>query len=117
MNYPIELQAITSWLVSRADSLAGTGITLAETAARSEYVPAARTDFNSDSRVGRINFWVTGEVDFEVLDRADGASLFFRNETIEALHARQLDEAYAAFIVAMAGEKSRGECQNSLASS
>ena len=83
--------------------MAGTGARLIETASRSENVPAARADFVSDPAIGRISFWVTGEVDFEVLDRADGESLLFRHETVETLDSRQLDEAYAAFMAAMTG--------------
>jgi hypothetical protein len=52
MGYPIELQAITNWFASKGDSLAGTRVTLAETAARSQYVAAARADFDSDSTIG-----------------------------------------------------------------
>ena len=101
MGYPIELLGITNWFASKADLLAGTGVTLAETVARSEYVPAVCTDFDSDCATGRISFWATGEVDFEVLDRADGVSLLFRHESVETLDSRQLDDAYTEFIAAM----------------
>jgi hypothetical protein len=105
MGYPIELQAIINWFASKADSLAGTGVTLAETAARSEYVPAARADFDSVSAIGRICFWVTGQVDFEVLDRADGVPLLLRHETVETPDSRQLDEMYGVFIAVMTSDR------------
>ena len=107
MGYPIELQGITNWFASKADLLAGTGVTLAETVARSEYVPAARADFDSDSATGRISFWATGAIDFEVLDRADGVSLLFRHESVETLDSRQLDDAYAEFIAVMTSKLPR----------
>jgi hypothetical protein len=103
MDYPIQLEAITRWFASKADSLAGTGVKLVEIASRSEYVPAALADFGSDFAIGRITFWVTGQVDFEVLDCADGESLLFRHEIVETLDTRQLDEAYDAFIAATTG--------------
>lgn len=112
MGYPIELQAITNWLAGKADSLAGTGVILVETATRSDHKPAARADFDSVSTIGRISFWVSGEVDFEVLDRADGASLLFRHETVETLDSCQLEEAYVAFIEAMRGGRNRVDDQN-----
>lgn len=101
MDHPIELQAIINWFAGKEDSLAGTGVTLAETTAGSVYVPAARTDFDSLSAIGRISFWVTGQVDFEVLDRADGAPLLLRHETVGTLDSRPLNEAYAAIIAVM----------------
>jgi hypothetical protein len=85
------------------DSLDGTAARLIETASRNENVPAAYADFVSDPAIGRIIFWVTGEVDLEVLDGADGESLLFRHETVESLDSRQLEEAFAAFMAAMTG--------------
>jgi len=103
MNYPIELEALTNWFGGKADSLAGTTVRLIEIASRNENLPAAFADFASKFAIGRITFWVTGEVDFEVLDCSDGESLLFRHETVETLDARQLDEAYDAFIAATTG--------------
>jgi len=103
MDYIIQLEAITRWFAGKVDSLAGTGVRLVEIASRNEHLPAALADFASDFAIGRITFWVTGEVDFEVLDCADGESLLFRHETVETLDTLQLDEAYDAFIAATTG--------------
>jgi hypothetical protein len=59
----------------------------------------------SPDAIGRISFEANGEVDFEVLDRADGASLLFQHESVETLDSRQLDEAYAAFIAVMTSNR------------
>ena len=52
MGYPFELQGITNWFASRADLLTRTGVTLTETVAGSEYVPAARADRRGSIRSG-----------------------------------------------------------------
>jgi len=109
MNLPITLESISAWFAAKGSALAQSGVTIAETASRTEHVPAARADFDSICAIGRISFWTTGEVDFEVLDRTTERLAFFRHESVSSFDSPQLEEAYVAFIDAMAGDHGPGE--------
>lgn len=108
MNLPTNLESISAWFAAKGSALAESGVVMSETASRTEHLPSARADFDSISAIGRISFWTTGEVDFEVLDRATERSAFFRHESVSSFDSPQLEEAYAAFIAAMAGDHGPG---------
>ena len=100
-GYPINVDQIISWFRSKAGSLKETGTTLADIHANTANVPSARADFDTDSKIGRIMFWATGEVDFEVLRRSDGGFALFRHESVLSLQTAELDYAYDEFVNAM----------------
>jgi hypothetical protein len=99
--YPINVDQIISWFRSKTASLEETGITLADIHANTANVPSARADFDAESKIGRISFWATGEVDFEVLRRSDGKFALFRHESVPSLQTAELDYAYDEFVNAM----------------
>jgi hypothetical protein len=100
-NYPIDVDQIISWFRAKAALLKETGITLADIHANTANVPSARADFDTNSKIGRISFWATGEVDFEVLRRSDGEFALFRHESVPSLQTVELDYAYDEFVNAM----------------
>ena len=100
-GYPISADQIISWFRSKAASLKETGVTLAGIQASTANVPRASADFDAESRIGRISFWATGEVDFEVLRRSDGEFALFRHESVPSLQTAELDYAYDEFVNAM----------------
>ena len=48
--------------------------------------------------MGRINGWVTGEFDFEVLRVSDGKDILFRHVKITTMHESILEKAYEDFL-------------------
>jgi hypothetical protein len=63
---------------------------------RTEHVPAAAADFTGANAFGRINAWVSGEVDFEIIATSDGRGLFWRHVRVGSFEA--LKDTYRDFI-------------------
>src|SRR5262249_6239871 len=58
----------SSWFQSKRSVLKGS-VTLVDIRERTEYVRAAAADFDCGDTMGRIIGWVSGDFDFEVVDR------------------------------------------------
>lgn len=63
---------------------------------RSEHVAAAAADFTAADTMGRINGWVSGEFDFEVVRVSDGSDIFWRHVAVSGLE--DLEAPYSDFI-------------------
>jgi len=85
-------------LRSKERALSDLGVALAEVRERHVHVPSAAADFDSTLAIGRINAWVSGEIDFEVLRREDGTDVLFRHEEVSRMDEPALQEAYADFL-------------------
>ena len=97
----VTLEQIVSWLRSKERTLTDSGVVLSEVRERREHLPAASADFDADITVGRINAWISGEVDFEVLHREDGTDVLFRHEEISTIDDPSLQIAFNDFIRCM----------------
>lgn len=98
-DYPIDLKEIVAWFRSKEQALKAFDITLADVRERSRTdKPAVVADFDTASAIGRINVWVSGEADFEVLRRSDGKHAFLRHEVVSSLSAPLLETAYDHFL-------------------
>jgi hypothetical protein len=97
--YPLRLTEITSWYTSKQRALAGSDVSLATIRERIEFLPAAGADFDGPNTIGRINGWVSGEFDLEVLRVSDGKGIFFEHANVSAVE--ELETAYANFIRAL----------------
>ena len=84
-EHPITLEQIVAWLRSKKRNLGDSGVTLVEVRERRVQVPAAAADFDATHAIGRINVWVSGEFNFEVLRKQDGADLLLRHEDVSSL--------------------------------
>ena len=63
--------------------------------------PGRGCDFFTDERYGRIGFWVSGEVDFEVIRCDDSSGAFFEHATVDRVAL--LDEPFSRFLAAVRG--------------
>ena len=95
-EYPLILGEIVSWYRSKQRLLAGTEVTIIDIGERTEHLPAATADFSGTNTMGRINGWVSGEFDFEVVRVSDGEDVFWQHVRVSALDA--LESAYADFL-------------------
>jgi len=100
-EHPMKLDEIVLWYRSKQDLLTNTGISLTDVRERTEHLSAAGADFNGPDSMGRINGWVSGEFDFEVVRVSDGRDLFWRHVTISACN--ELEAVYDEFLLAMLG--------------
>jgi hypothetical protein len=97
-EFAVTLEELVSWLRSKELTPGNCDVKLADLRERRAHLPAAAADFDSTRAIGRINAWVSGEVDFEVLRREDGADVFFKHEEISGLDDSRLEESYAEFL-------------------
>jgi hypothetical protein len=100
-DYPISLEQITFWLRSKEQELKDRRITLAEVRESHTDKPAAGADFDSQFAIGRIDLWVSGEIDFQVLRVSDGKTVFIRHEKVSDLNAPFLERAFNDFLQSM----------------
>ncbi len=98
---PLTLTEIVAWYQSKRRLLEGSGIAMVDIRERSEHLPAAAADLTGNDSVGRINGWVSGEFDFEVVRVSDGKDIFWRHVDVSAVGA--LEAVYAEFIREMLG--------------
>jgi hypothetical protein len=98
-SYPLTVEEIESWFRSKEAALTGLGVTLAEVRAnRRTNKPSAAADFDTSQGIGRISMWVSGETDFEVLQRSDGKNVFFRHESVLSLDSPALEGVFEDFL-------------------
>jgi hypothetical protein len=96
-EYPLRLAEIVSWYGLKQRSLLGSGVALVEIRERAcGPKPAACADFDGSNTMGRINGWVSGEFDFEVLRVSDGKDIFWRHVDVSVID--KLEDAYADFL-------------------
>jgi hypothetical protein len=93
---PLTPAEIVSWYRSKQQSLESSPVSLIQIRERTEHLPAAAADFESPNAVGRINAWVSGEFDFEVIRVSDGRDIFWRHIQVSVLD--ELDVVYAEFL-------------------
>jgi len=105
-EYPLTLEGVVLWLKSKAGELDPSKVQLAEMRERRGQVPAVGADFDSPGAMGRINVWVSGQFDFEVLRISDGKNVLFRHEAAAALDAAALDHAFSQFVQTLANPQS-----------
>jgi hypothetical protein len=98
---PLTLTEIVAWYQSKRRLLEGSEITVVDIRERSEHLPAAAADLNGSNTMGRINGWVSGEFDFEVVRVSDGKDIFWRHVNVSAVDG--LDGVYSEFIREMLG--------------
>lgn len=102
-EYPLRLTDIRSWYESKRAALAGSDVSLIGIRETEEFLPASGADFDGVDTLGRINGWVSGEFDFEVLRVSDGTAVFFEHAKVSTID--EVEEAYAKFIRALRGSK------------
>jgi len=95
-QYPLTLDEITSWCRSRKRSLQESPIVLDSITERTEYLPAVAIDFSGPTAVGRINGWVSGAFDFQVIRVSDGENLYFGH--VDVSRMEELEPAYQEFL-------------------
>jgi hypothetical protein len=93
---------IVSWYRSKQSALDGSRVSVIDIKERSEHVPAAAADFTGTDTMGRINGWVSGEFDFEVVRVSDGSDVFWRHVAVSALG--DLEAPYSDFIRSLLGQ-------------
>ncbi|HTC64451.1 MAG TPA: hypothetical protein VK709_16545 [Candidatus Saccharimonadales bacterium] len=95
-TYPFTVAQIVSWFRLKQRLLEGSSISVDDIRERKEYLPAVAADFVSDGIMGRINGWVSGEFDFEVIRVSDGMNLYSGHAKVSALGS--LESAYMDFL-------------------
>jgi hypothetical protein len=100
-NYPLTVGNIVAWLRSKEEALPPLGIALADLHEHHMHLPYVGADFDSSVAMGRISFWVSGDVDLQVLRVSDGRDLLFRHEHVLNLESPELEDAYQAFLQKM----------------
>jgi hypothetical protein len=101
-EYTITVEEIASWFRSKEHILGAHGVKLAGIHERpSTNKPAAFADYDTDSGIGRIVVWVSGEVDFEVLRRSNGEEVLVRHEKVSTLTESSLESAFDVFLLSM----------------
>jgi len=101
-DYPLNLDEIGSWLRTVASASASHLVTPGEIRqGRSTNKPSACADFDSDTKMGRISAWVSGEIDFEVLRISDGGLVLCHHENVPTLSDPSLEKAVSLFFDAM----------------
>lgn len=96
MDSILTLRQIGEWLHAKQKALAASPVSITEVQERPEFVPAVMAEFSGRDAVGRIDGWVSGEFDFEVVRVSDGTDLFQRHIVVSALD--ELDIAYEEFL-------------------
>jgi len=98
-EYPITVDEIVSWFLSKGSTLNDLGVTMANVCARRDTSkPSAFADFDTDNAIGRISAWVSGEFDFQVLRRSDGSDVLMRHDHVPSLDAPSLEATYVHFL-------------------
>ena len=92
----LKLAEIVSWYRSKQRALEGSGVSLVEVIERTELLPAAAADFKATNTMGRINGWISGEFDFEVVQLSDGKDVYWRHAEVSAVDG--LEGTYNEFI-------------------
>jgi hypothetical protein len=95
-EYPLTLTDIVTWYRSKRRSLEGSGVSLTDVRERTVLLPAAAADFTGGRTTGRINGWVSGEFDFEVIRVSDGKDIFWRHIRVSAID--ELENMFVEFI-------------------
>ena len=96
----LDLDQVKAWLQSRSSDLVQ-GVTLTEVRASTQHRPSASADFNATDSAGRINIWVSGEIDFEVIRRSGYSFAFFRHEDVSSMADPRLVDIYHEFLQRM----------------
>lgn len=94
--YSFRLSEILSWYRSKQRTLQGSGVSLVDIRERAEYLPVAGADFDPVDALGRINGWVSGDFDFEVVRISDGKDLFWRH--VHASNVEDLENTFLDFV-------------------
>jgi hypothetical protein len=94
--YPFTLVQIVSWFRLKQRLLEGSGVSLTDIRERTEYLPCVAAEFTGNGATGRINAWVSGEVDFEAIRDSDGKDLFLGHA--KALTLDALESSYVNFL-------------------
>lgn len=92
MTNPLTLPEIVSWFRAKQLELAGSAVAIVGIRERTEHLPAAAADFDCGDAKGRINGWVSGDFDFEVVG-PDGQNVFWGH-----VHASVLDDLDATYL-------------------
>ena len=100
-EYPFALEDIVLWFQSTESVMRGFGITLANVRQSHTKKPAAAGNYDTEVAIGQICFWVSGEIDFEVLRRSDGKNVFLHHEVVSNLSASSLERACDKFARSM----------------
>jgi hypothetical protein len=95
MTNPLTLPEIVSWFRSKQHVLKGSGVALVDIRERTAHLPAAAADFDCGDTMGRINGWVSGDFDFEVVG-PDGQNVFWGH--VHASAVNDLEPTYLDFL-------------------
>jgi hypothetical protein len=101
-EYPFKPEDITRWFESNRKEAISHGVLLIEIKQNYKNKPSAFADYDSNLFVGRIVFWVSGEVDFEIVRRSDAES-DFHHEDVGNINEPRLRSAFNAFLQNMSG--------------
>jgi hypothetical protein len=97
-EYPLAMEEIVTWLHAKEQSLPDLGVKLRDMRERHDRMPAVAADFDAGFATGRINAWVSGEIDLEVLRSKDGENVFFGHVRVSKMDEPLLEEAYSDFV-------------------
>lgn len=94
-DFPFTLEQMVLWIRSKEHLLAERGITLAEIKTSDIHIPSLAADFDAPLTTGRIDAWVTGQIDFTVLSREDATLQHSKHDNFAN---RRPDESYEEFL-------------------
>jgi hypothetical protein len=97
-EYPPAIEEIVTWLHAKEESLPDRSVKLRDMRERLDRTPAVAADFDAGSATGRINAWVSGEIDLEVLRSKDGENVFFGHVRVSKMDEPLLEKAYSDFL-------------------
>ena len=94
----ITVDEIASWYRSKENILSECGITLAGIEERKVYLHSAWADLDTSTKIARIIGWISGEFDFEILDRVNAETIYFRHESVSEIGSGELELAFKEFM-------------------
>ena len=92
------LEKISSWYCSKEEVFISLGITLAEIKQNRTHLHSVSVDLDTSTKIARISGWVSGEFDFEILERTKGAFVYFQHESVPDIDDPRLELAFEKFV-------------------
>jgi hypothetical protein len=89
---------ISFWYRSKEEAFVSRGIMLAGIKENRMHLHSALADLDTSTKIARIIGWVSGEFDFEILNRASGEFAYFRHESVLSINDPKLELAFEGFV-------------------
>jgi len=100
-SFPLKLEQIASWLHATESLMEAKGVHVVGLRETSEFLSAARADYDTDTMTAGICGWVNGLFDFEIYRVGDGKQVFFRHEEVSRIDSPSLQAAFDDFLRAL----------------